>query len=100
MAIAILMIVFIGGLNFVLDEYAKGAIHTAVDDAACQAEARQVQGNLLPGPFGGGISVTCSEDGVEMVASARGALPSLLPLVPRVHISLVGISIIAETPSQ
>ena len=112
MAIAILMIVFIGGLNFVLDEYAKGAIHTAVDDAAevgataggslsaCQAEARQVQDNLLPGPFGGGISVTCSEDGVEMVASAGGALPSLLPLVPRVHISLVGISIIAETPSQ
>lgn len=111
-AIAILIVVFIGGLNFVLDEYAKGAIHTAVDDAAeagataggslsaCQAEARQVQGGLLPGPFGSGISVTCSEEGDEMVASAGGALPSLLPLVPRVHISLIGLSIIEETPSQ
>jgi hypothetical protein len=111
-AIAILMVVFIGGLNFVLDEYAKGAIHTAVDDAAevgataggslpaCQAEARQVQRSLLPGPFGGGIAVTCTDNGDEMVASAGGALPSLLPLVPRVHISLIGVSIIAEAPSQ
>jgi hypothetical protein len=106
------MIVFIGGLNFVLDEYAKGAIHAAVDDAAevgataggslpaCEAEARQVQGSLLPGPFGGGIAVTSSDHGDEMVALAGGALPSLLPLVPRLHISLIGVSIIAEAPRQ
>ncbi len=111
-AIAILMMVFIGALNFVLDEYAKGAVHTAVDEAAaagatadgslsiCQAQARQVQSTLLPGPFGHGVSVTCSEEGDEMVASAAGALPSLLPLVPAVHITLIGISIIAEAPTQ
>lgn len=106
------MVVFIGGLNFVLDEYAKGAIRTAVDDAAqagataggslaaCRAEAEQVQGGLLPGPFGAGVSVSCNQEGDQMVASARGALPSLLPLVPRVYLSLVGVSIIVEAPSQ
>jgi hypothetical protein len=111
-AIAILLILFTGGLNFVLDEYAKGALHTAVDDAAqagataggslsaCQAEARQVQTGLLPGPFAGGVSVTCTEENGEMVASAGGTLPSLLPLVPRLHISLDGISMIEEAPSQ
>jgi hypothetical protein len=111
-AIAILLTLFIGVLNFVLDEYAKGAMRTAVDDAAeagataggslsvCLTEARQVQAGLLPGPFGGDVSVTCSEVGDEIVVSAGGALPSLLPLVPRAHISLVGISIIAEVPTQ
>ena len=111
-AIVILLTLFIGVLNFVLDEYAKGAIRTAVDDAAeagataggslsaCLTEARQVQNGLLPGPFGDNVSVTCSEVGDEMVVSAGGALPSLLPLVPRAHISLIGISIIAEVPSQ
>jgi hypothetical protein len=111
-AIAILMIVFIGALNFVLDEYAKGAVRTAVDEAAeagataggslsvCQAQAQQVQSNLLPGPFGHGISVTCSEDGDEVVASAAGALPSFLPLLPALHFALIGISVIAEAPTQ
>ncbi|HTT88165.1 MAG TPA: hypothetical protein VMF65_01335 [Acidimicrobiales bacterium] len=112
LAIAILLVVFIGALNFVLDEYAKGAIRTAVDEAAqagataggslavCEAEATQVRRNLLPGPFGDGISVTCAQQGGEMVSSATGSLPSLLPLVPAIHASLVGISIITEAPAQ
>jgi hypothetical protein len=111
-AIAILMVVFIGALNFVLDEYAKGAIRTAIDEAAqagataggslsaCQAEADQVRSNLLPGPFGNGVSLTCTQEGDEMVSAAAGALPSLLPLVPTVHISLVGVSVISEAPAQ
>ncbi len=109
-AIAILMILFIGVLNFVLDEYAKGAMRTAVDDAARRAprpaglcplvyaEARQVQGGLLPGPFGAGVSVSVARTETRWCLCG-GALPSLLPLVPRVYISLVGISIIAEAPN-
>ncbi len=112
LAILILMVIFVGALNFVLDEYAKGAVRTAVDEAAtagataggslsaCQAEAKQVQGSLLRGPFGSGVSVICREEGDEMMASAGGALPSLLPLVPAVHVSVVGVSIIAEAPTQ
>jgi hypothetical protein len=112
LAILILMVIFVGALNFVLDEYAKGAVRTAVDEAAtagataggslsaCQAEAKQVQGALLRGPFGNGVSVICREVGDVMMASAGGALPSLLPLVPTVRVSVVGVSIIAEAPTQ
>ena len=112
LAIAILMVIFIGALNFVLDEYAKGAVRTAVDEAAeagataggslsaCQDEAQQVRGDLLPGPFGSGVLVTCRDEGDEIVVSAAGALPSLLPLVPTVHVSLIGVSIVTEAPSQ
>jgi hypothetical protein len=111
-AIAILMVVFVGAANFVLDEYAKGALRTAVDEAAqagatsggslsaCLAEASQVRGDLLPGPFGAGVSVTCRVDGTEMLASAAGVLPSLVPEVPRVHVSVVGLSVIEEAPHQ
>jgi hypothetical protein len=111
-AIAILIVVLIGALNFILDEYAKGAIRTAADEgaqagataggslSACQAEARQVRGNLLPGPFGDGILLTCTEEDEEIVVSASGVFPSLLPLVPAVHVSLIGVSIISEAPAQ
>jgi hypothetical protein len=111
-AIAILMVVFVGAANFVLDEYAKGALRTAVDEAAqtgatsggslsaCLAEASQVRGDLLPGPFGAGVSVTCRVEGREMLASASGVLPSLVPEVPRVHVSVVGLSVIEEAPQQ
>ena len=111
-AIAILLVIFIGALNFVLDEYAKGAVRTAVDEAAqagaaaggdvsaCEAEAKRVRTSLLPGPFGDDVSVTCTAEGDEMVASAGGDLPSLIPPVPRVRVSLVGVSTISEAPTQ
>jgi hypothetical protein len=106
------MVVFVGALNFVLDEYAKGAVHTAVDEAAqagatgggsvttCQAEAARVRAALLPGPFGDGITIYCIEDGSEVVATADGELPSLLPPVPRVRVSIVGVSLITQVPPQ
>lgn len=106
------MVIFVAALNFVLDEYAKGAVRTAVDEAAqagadsggsaavCEAEAQQVRQSLLSGPFGSRVSVTCSAAGSEMVASAVGSLPSLLPVVPKVHVSLVGVAVISEAPTQ
>jgi hypothetical protein len=111
-AIAILTLIFVGALNLVVDEYAKGAVRTAVDEAAqagaasggslsvCQAEAAQVRGNLLPGPFGHGIRVTCSLEGDEVVATAVGYLPTLAPPVPRVRISVVGLSLLPAGPGQ
>jgi hypothetical protein len=111
-AIAILMMVFIGALNFVLDEYAKGAVHTAVDEAAqagasaggslsaCEAEASRVRAALLPGVFGSDVTINCSQVGDEMVVTAAGDLPSLLPPVPRVTVSMVGVSFITEVPAQ
>jgi hypothetical protein len=110
--IAILVLIFVGALNLIVDEYAKGAVRTAVDEAAqagaasggsltvCQAEAAQVRANLLPGPFGRGIQVTCSLQGDEVVAAAAGYLPTLVPPVPRVHISVEGLSLLPTVPGR
>ena len=110
--IAVLTLLFIGGTNLVVDEYAKGALRTAVDEAAqagaaaggslsaCQAEAAQVRAGLLPGPFGAGISISCSVEGDEVVASATGYLPTLVPPVPRVHVSIEGLSLVSTAPGQ
>jgi len=106
------MVVFIGALNFVLDEYAKGAVRTAVDEAAqtgasaggsltaCVAEASRVRASLLPGVFGSDVTINCSQVGDEVVVTAIGDLPSLLPPVPRVSVSMVGVSLITEAPAQ
>jgi hypothetical protein len=110
--IVVLLGLFAGALNLVVDEYAKGALRTAVDESsqagataggsvmACEAKAAQVRANLLPGPFGRGIVVDCSLQGDEMVASAVGTLPSLVPPVPPVHLSLLGFSVVEEVPAQ
>ncbi len=106
------MVVFIGALNFVLDEYAKGAVRTAVDEAAqsgasaggslpaCEAEAARVRAALLRGIFTSDVTINCSQVGDEVVATAAGELPSLLPPVPKVSVSMVGISLITEVPAQ
>jgi len=107
-----MLVIFVGATNVVLDEYAKGAVRTAVDDAAqagataggslgtCQAEASQVRANLLPGPFGAGVTIRCTVEGDEMLALAQGDLPSLVPPVPTVHVAIVGLSLIGEAPEQ
>jgi hypothetical protein len=111
-AIALLLLVFIGATNFVMDEYVKGAVRTAVDEAAqagaesggslsaCEAAATQVRANLFPGPFGAGVQISCAVAGDEMLASATGSLPSLVPPVPEVHVSVVGLSFIPAGPTQ
>jgi hypothetical protein len=107
-----LTLLFVGATNLVVDEYAKGAVRTAVDEAAqagaawggslsaCQAEAAQVRKDLLPGPFGAGVEVTCRLDGDEVVATGMGYLPSLVPTVPRVYVSIEGLSVVQGVPPQ
>ncbi|MGC8626239.1 MAG: hypothetical protein ACP5VR_01575 [Acidimicrobiales bacterium] len=112
LAIAFLLSLFVAGVNFVLDEYAKGALHAAVDEAAqagasaggslgaCQAEADRVRANLLPGPFGSRVTITCRMQGDLVVASASGALPSMVPVVPSLTVALTGISVVERAPVQ
>jgi hypothetical protein len=106
------MFMFVGALNFVLDEYAKGALRTAVDEAsqsgatsggslgACEAQVAQVRADLLPGPFGAGVQISCAIEGDEVLAVASGSLPSLVPLVPRVHVSIAGLALVEKAPVQ
>ncbi len=108
----LLLVVFIGALGMVVDEYAKGALRTAVDEAAqagataggsvasCETKARQVGDNLLPGQFAGAMVVNCHVEGDEMVASFAGTLHGFSPPVPPVRISVSGYSVIEEVPAQ
>lgn len=111
--IAFLLVIFAGCANFVLDEYAKGALRTAVDEAAqagaaaggslqaCQAEAEQVQRGLLHGSLGADVTITCQVmAGGLMLATASGDLPSLLPAVPRLQVSVSGLSVVQGAPAQ
>ena len=112
-AITLLLLLFAGATNIVLDEYAKGALRTAVDEAAqagaaaggsslaCEREAAQVRGALLRGDFGAGVSVTCGTNGDGlMVATASGSLPSLLPVVPAIRVAVSGFSVVQAPPAQ
>ena len=108
----LLLVVFIGALSVVVDEYAKGALRTAVDEAAqagataggsvtsCETKARQVGDNLLPGQFAGAVIVDCRVEGDEMVASFAGTVHGFSPPVPPVRISVTGFSVIEEVPAQ
>jgi hypothetical protein len=114
LAMAITLIVFMVALNFIVDEYGKGAIRTAVDEAAqagslqgapggpvaaCQAKASQVMSGLLNGPFGRNVTITCGLNANgQVVATADGTLPAWLRLVPADPIHVVGSSRIETNP--
>lgn len=117
-AVALLLVLFDGATNLVLDEYAKGALRTAVDEAAragaaaggslaaCEDEAARVRSGLLRGGYGAHVRVSCgvvdggAGTGGLMVASASGSLPSLLPAVPRLRIAVRGVSVLQGQPAQ
>ena len=117
-AVALLLVLFDGATNLVLDEYAKGALRTAVDEAAragaaaggslaaCEDESARVRSGLLRGGYGADVMVSCgvvdggAGTGGLMVASASGSLPSLLPAVPRLRIVVRGVSVLQGQPAQ
>ncbi len=105
LALLVLMTLVVGSLNVVLDEYAKGALRSAVDEGAqagatsgstalCAQTAVRARKGLLPGPYTSRTVITCRVEGAFMQASATARLPSLLPLVPAVTVHLIGLSAI------
>ena len=111
---AITLVVFMVAINLIVDEYGKGAIRTAVDEAAqagslqgaaggpiaaCQAKASQVMSGLLNGPFGHDITITCGINANgQVVATANGTLPAWLRLVPTDPIHVIGSAHIETNP--
>jgi flagellar basal body-associated protein FliL len=110
----VVLVVFMAGTNFVVFEYAQGAVRTAADEAArsgsqqqaaggpvgaCEAKAAQVMGNLLPGPFGSDVTITCAIQGNSVVATATGRYPGWLPPVPALAVHIVGSSQLEVSPS-
>lgn len=111
----IVLMVLMAGTNFVVFEYGQGVVRTAVDEAAragseqqtnaspvlvCQAKASQVMANLLPGPFGRNISITCVDEGTDLVATATGNFPGWLPPVPSLAVHIQGRSRLESNPTR
>jgi hypothetical protein len=111
---AITLIVFMVAINFIVDQYGKGAIRTAVDEAAqagslqgapggpvaaCQAKASQVMSGLLNGPFGRNVTIACGINANgQVVATADGTLPAWLQVIPTDPIHVVGSARIETNP--
>jgi hypothetical protein len=114
LAMAITLVVFTVAINFIVDEYGKGAIRTAVDEAAqagslqgapggpvaaCQAKASQVMSGLLNGPFGRNVTITCGiNTNGQVIATADGTLPAWLRVIPTDPIHVVGTARIETNP--
>lgn len=113
MAMAITLVVFMAAINLIVDEYGKGAIRTAVDEAAqagslqgaaggpiaaCQAKAAQVMSGLLNGPFGHDITISCAVQAGQVVATADGNLPAWLRIIPVDTIHVVDSAQIETNP--
>jgi hypothetical protein len=110
--IVVLLGLFIGAVCMVVEEYAKGAVRTAVDEAAqagataggsvssCVDKWGQVIGNLLPGPLGQGLMVDCRTQGNEMVASVVGEVHGLIFPVPPLHMAVFGFAVVEQGPAQ
>ncbi len=105
LALLVLVAVLLGAFNMVLDEYAKGALRTAVDEGsqagavagstmACTQAAQRARLGLLPGEFGSQVRVRCTRQGGLMEAVAVGRLPSFLPALPGLQVRLVGVSVL------
>jgi hypothetical protein len=68
-------------INVIVFSYGKGTVRIALDEAAragarsdsvavCQATADQVMSDLMGGALGAEVSITCSDAGREIVATA------------------------------
>ena len=89
-----------------MTEYAKGALRSAAEEgaeagatgggsvAACEAAAKDALSGLLRGSLGEQVSVACSLEGDEMVATGHGELPSLVPGMSRVAVITYGYALV------
>ena len=103
LATGLSLVLFVALANFVVDLYARGVVRSAVDEGAragapvdlgpddCATRARSVIGNLLGGPLGRSVRVSCRETRGAVTAEADVQLPSWLPgVVPAWAFRIVG----------
>lgn len=88
------LVMFVLLANLVLVQYARGVARTAVDEAVrraavaaepspvCATALTEVLSDLLGGSFGAHLEPDCRVSGDVVVASVRGVLPAILPVIP------------------
>jgi hypothetical protein len=94
MAVGLGLIALVALLNLVIYSYGSGAVRSAVDQAArtgsrasaseatCAARANEALDTLLGGPMGDDITITCTDNGQYVTATATGTFQGWLPIVP------------------
>lgn len=93
-AIGLAIVALLVLTNVLVYQYGRGAVRSAVDqaaragsrasgsEAACEQRAQQALDALVGGPLGDDITITCSDDGTHVTASATGTFHGWLDLVP------------------
>ena len=97
LAVALSMLALVVIANFIVFQYGRGVVRAAVDQGvragsraaaptvACEQAARQVVADLLggrSGSMGRTVSITCSQVGGRLDATAGGRFRAWLPPVP------------------
>jgi hypothetical protein len=94
LAVSFTLAVAVIVVNLFLYLYGQGAARAAIDEgvragsrveagtAVCEMRAAEVLSNLMPGPLGDGVDVSCHNDGAQLVAAADVTLDSPMPGVP------------------
>jgi hypothetical protein len=104
LAASFAMIFFAILANFVVVQYASGAVRAALDEgvrngaradagaAVCLATIDDILASVLGGPYGNDVSVTCQDTGDVMVASAQATFQGFAPLVPDLTIDFEAVA--------
>ncbi len=103
--VALSLVLLVVVANLIAFQYGRGVVRSALDEGVragsrataaateCQARARQVLDQLLGGPLGDGVSVSCREIDGRIVASADGAFAPWIGMLPdhRFHAEAVAV---------
>lgn len=65
-----------------IDEGVRAGSRVAAGTTVCERKAAEVLDNLMPGPLGDGVNITCGVAGNELFAAADVTLNSPMPGVP------------------
>ena len=96
--------------NFVVYQYGRGAVRAAIDEGAragirvdasadvCRGRAQEVLDNLLRGPMGANVTITCTDEGDKVVARATATFASWMPPVPTYSFSVAASALRSRNP--
>ena len=89
-------------VQLVMAAYIEGVARAAADEGVragsrvdagppvCETRATEVFQSLLPGPLGASVSVSCADDGADLVSQVGVLVDSPTPGMPTLNISATG----------
>lgn len=104
LAAAFAMVFFAILANFIVIQYAAGAVRAALDEGVrngaradsdttvCLSTIEEVLSSVLGGPYGADVATACRDDGDVMVATASATFRGFAPLVPDLSIDFEAVA--------